>query len=99
MHKPDFFLSYPSVIKLTLYELISITLFLVILMVYENPHFLAQALAINVFVLGIYFLVPNLIMNRVDIALYKAKESGRNVVVVECNPNPVCIAQSHLPVH
>lgn len=39
------------------------------------------------------------IMNRVDIALYKAKESGRNVVVVECNPNPVCIAQSHLPVH
>lgn len=68
--KPDFFLSYPSVIKLTLYELISITLFLVILMVYEQPHFFAQALAINVFVLGIYFLVPNLLYSKVLLSLF-----------------------------
>lgn len=62
--RPDYFLKSSAFLRITIYELVLIVFFFIIVLNYENPHFLIQAFAINVIVLGIFFLVPNLLYNR-----------------------------------
>ena len=68
--KPDYFLSSSAFFKITIYELIPIILFFIIVIQYENPHFLIQAFAINVIILGIFFLIPNLLYYRVFLSSF-----------------------------
>lgn len=61
----DYVLKSWAFLKITIYEFIFILLFFAIIIVYENPSFLFQCLAINVIILGIFFLVPNLLTSKV----------------------------------
>lgn len=66
--KSDYFLKSSAFLKITIYELTFVLSFFTIISVYEDPSFLFQALAMNVIVLGIFFLVPNLLGNRVIVS-------------------------------
>ncbi|MCO1601675.1 GGDEF domain-containing protein [Desulfosporosinus nitroreducens] len=68
--KPDYFLKSSPFLKITIYQLIFIVLFFIIVMKYEDYHFLIQAFSINVIVLGIFFLVPNLLHYKVFLSLF-----------------------------
>ena len=70
--KPDFFLKSSAFLKITIYELVAVILFFIIIINYENPHFMTQAFALNVIVLGIFILLPNLLYNRVVLSLFTA---------------------------
>jgi diguanylate cyclase (GGDEF) domain len=61
----SYFLKSSAFLKITIYEFAFIVSFFIIIGVYEKPSFLFQCLAINIIVLGIYFLVPNLLINKV----------------------------------
>lgn len=66
--KPDFFLRSSPFLKITLYEFLLILVFFIIIINYENPHVLNQFYALNVIILGIFFLVPNLQTYRLVLA-------------------------------
>lgn len=68
--KPNYFLNSSAFLKITIYELILVILFFIIVIKYENPHFLIQAFAINVIILGIFFLVPNLLYYKVFLSSF-----------------------------
>ena len=59
--KPDYFLKSSAFLKITIYELILVILYFVIIFNYESPHFLIQAFGLNVIILGIFILIPNLL--------------------------------------
>ena len=63
--KSDYFLKSSVFLKISIYEFAFIASFFTIIIVYDNPSFLFQSLAINVIILGIFFLIPNLLLNRV----------------------------------
>lgn len=68
--KPDYFLkSYPFM-KITIYKLLAIILFFIIVLNYENPNFILQAFAINVIILGVFFFVPNMQPNKIMISIF-----------------------------
>ncbi|WP_052090642.1 GGDEF domain-containing protein [Desulfosporosinus sp. HMP52] len=69
-YRLDFFLKSSTFFKITVYELIYINLFFIIVFVYETSHFLIQAFAINVIIFGVFFLIPNILHYRIFIALY-----------------------------
>jgi len=66
--KPDYFLKSSAFLKITMYELVPVILFFIIVLKYEQSHFLIQAFAFNVIILGIFFLLPNLQYYRVILA-------------------------------
>lgn len=68
--KPDYFLNSSAFLKITIYELILILLFFIIALKHENPHFIFQAFAVNVIVIGIFFLIPNLQKYRLFLASF-----------------------------
>lgn len=59
--KPEYFLKSSAFLKITIYELILVILYFVIIIIYESPHFLIQAFGLNVIILGIFILIPNLL--------------------------------------
>lgn len=68
--KPDYFLKSSQFLKITIYEVILVILFFIIIIKYENPHFIIQAFAINVIILGIFFLIPNLLHYKVFLSSF-----------------------------
>ena|GEM_PF-1937726 len=68
--KPDYFLKSSAFLKITIYELTAVILFFIIVIKYENFHFLIQAFSINVIVLGIFFLVPNLLHYKIYLSVF-----------------------------
>lgn len=68
---PGYFLKSRAFIKITIYELLAIILFFIIVVSYESSHFLIQALANNVIILGIFFLVPNALHYKVFLSLFE----------------------------
>ncbi|HBV87269.1 MAG TPA: hypothetical protein DEF42_11615 [Desulfosporosinus sp.] len=68
--KPDYFLKSFAFIKITIYELVAIALFFIIIIKYEESNFLIQAFSMNVIVLGIFFLVPNLLHYKVFLSFF-----------------------------
>lgn len=68
--KPEYLLDSSAFFKITIYELVPIILFFIIILNYENPHFLSLSFAINVIILGIFFLVPNLLSYRVLLSTF-----------------------------
>lgn len=69
-YRLEFFLESSAFFKITIYELLYINLFYIIVFVYETSHFLIQAFAINVIIFGVFFLIPNILHYRIFIALY-----------------------------
>lgn len=69
-YKPDYFLKSSPFLKITIYEFIPVILFFIIILKYENPHFLLQAFGLNVIILAIFFLVPNLLHYRVFLSSF-----------------------------
>ena len=59
--KPDYFLKSSAFLKITIYELILVILYFVIMFNYESTHFLIRAFGLNVIILGIFILIPNLL--------------------------------------
>lgn len=68
--KPDYFLKSAPFLKITLYELIFILLFFIVVIEYQNYNFVIQAFSINVIILAIFFLVPNLLPHRFFLSLF-----------------------------
>lgn len=66
--RPDFCLKSFAFLKITIYQLILIIFFFIIVLNHENPHFVVQAFAVNVIILGIFFLIPNLQPHRIFLA-------------------------------
>lgn len=68
--KTDHFLKSFAFLRITLYELIIVVFFFIIAFSYENPHFLIQALALNVAVLVIFMVVPNSLPYKVFVSSF-----------------------------
>lgn len=69
-NRNSFFLKSSAFLKISIYEFTAIMLFFIIILNYSSPHFLIQAFALNVIALGIFILIPNLLYNKIFLALF-----------------------------
>lgn len=67
--RPDYFFKAFFYLKITIYEVLFIIIFYIIVLNHENPHFIIQAFAINVIILIILFVIPNLLLNKLLLSL------------------------------
>lgn len=66
--KSAYFIRAQALLKMTFLELLWIILCLIVFFSHENPHFVIQASAVSVFVLAIFFLLPNIQKYRLFLA-------------------------------
>jgi len=85
--KSEYFLKSWAFQKITTYELLFLISFFTIIMMYEHPNFLFHILTINIIILGIFFFVPNLLLNKVLVS----------ITLLICFLG-VAVAKFHLPV-